>query len=81
MTTFLLKTEQKIIHDYCLNANITMVKLMVLISNLTGMTHNIPENEFVYKLLKKTLYDRVEFIRDLNLYRMYVNCFAPSETP
>jgi hypothetical protein len=78
---FFTKTEQKIIHDYCLNAGYHYGEIDGPADPISGMTHEIPENEFVYKLLKKTLYDRVDFIRDLNLYRMYVNCFAPSETP
>ena len=43
------------------------------------MTHDIPETEFVYKLIAKTLYERAEFTRNMNLYRMYINHFAPSE--
>jgi Rps23 Pro-64 3,4-dihydroxylase Tpa1-like proline 4-hydroxylase len=44
----------------------------------TGMVHNIPETESIYNLFEtKTK----ELVANLKLYRMYINCFAPSENP
>lgn len=78
---FFTETEQRRIAEYCLSAKYSYGEKDNSNTPVTGMTHNIPESELVYKLIAKTLYDRVEFIRDLKLYRMYVNCFAPSEEP
>lgn len=76
---FFTETEQRIIYEYCLGARYQYGESDNLDKIVTGMTHDIPETEFVYKLISKTLYDRVEMIRDMKLYRMYINCFAPSE--
>ena len=46
----------------------------------TGMVHNIPESEKIYSLFESKL-SAVPFIKGMELYRMYVNCFAPSENP
>ena len=78
---FFTQKEQEIIFNYCRSANYTYGERDNPNTMVTGMIHNIPNTEFVYKLISKTLYDRVEFIRDMKLYRMYVNCFAPTETP
>jgi len=76
---FFTDTERQVIYKYCVNADYHYGESDNLDYNITGMIHDIPETEFVYKMISKTLYDRVEFIRDMYLYRMYVNCFAPSE--
>lgn len=78
---FFTQKEQHIIYEYCLSAKYSYGERDNDNGPVTGMTHNIPETEFIYKLIAKTLYDRVEFIRDMNLYRMYINCFSPSELP
>ena len=46
----------------------------------TGMVHNISESEKIYSLFESKL-SAVPFIKGMELYRMYVNCFAPSENP
>ena len=76
---FFTETEQKIIEQYCHDARYIYGEHDNPDSTVTGMTHDIPETEFVYKLIAKTLHDRAEFTRNMNLYRMYVNHFAPSE--
>lgn len=78
---FFTQKEQEIIFNYCKSAKYTYGERDNDNTMVTGMVHNIPNTEFVYKLISKTLYDRVEFIRDMKLYRMYVNCFAPMEMP
>jgi Rps23 Pro-64 3,4-dihydroxylase Tpa1-like proline 4-hydroxylase len=43
-----------------------------------GLVHNIPTNEKIYELfVQKTK----KFASEHSLYRMYINCFAPSENP
>lgn len=77
---FLTETEQKVIIEYCLNAKYIFGETdSDEKEQITGMTHNIPENEFVYKLFAKLINERAEFTHGMKLYRMYVNCFAPSE--
>ena len=78
---FFTETERNIIFEYCTKAKYTHGEQDTNTTPVTGMIHNIPETEFIYKLISKTIFDRVEFIRNMKLYRMYVNCFAPSENP
>ena len=47
----------------------------------TGMVHDIKENSEVYQLVKSKNLQSYRKVRKLNLYRMYINCFAPSENP
>ena len=44
----------------------------------TGMVHEIDEKSWIYNLF---YFKTKDFVGDLKLYRMYVNCFAPSENP
>lgn len=77
---FFTKNEQKIISEYCTKASYFYGETdNGPETKPTGLTHDIPETELVYKLISKTIYDRVEFIRNMKLYRMYINCFAPGE--
>lgn len=46
----------------------------------TGMISEIKEGE-VYEIFKREIYKQVECVKNLNLYRMYINCFAPGENP
>ena len=47
----------------------------------TGMTHQINHNESIYHLFEQRLNLKYSFLKGMTLYRMYVNCFAPSENP
>lgn len=48
----------------------------------TGMVHDIPESEKLYGLFKtKIANDLYPEVKKLELYRMYINCFAPCEVP
>lgn len=76
---FFTETEQKIIEEYCLSAKYEFGEKDMQDTIPTGMVHDIPETEFVFKLFAKTIYDRAEFTQDMKLYRMYINHFAPSE--
>ena len=46
---------------------------------ITGMISNIQENHDIYRLFHYKTRDLVP--KNMNLYRMYINCFAPSERP
>tara|TARA_B100000073_G_scaffold331687_1_gene321373 strand:- start:257 stop:778 length:522 start_codon:yes stop_codon:yes gene_type:complete len=49
----------------------------------TGMIHNLePDDEddnFVYELLDRVIREKFPEVREYNLYRAYINCFAPRE--
>ena len=78
---FLEQKEQQIVLNYCENAPYHYGEQDDKDLPVTGMIHNIPETEFVYKLFRKHIQDRIEVVRNMKLYRMYVNCFAPQENP
>ena len=47
----------------------------------TGMVHNIPETSEIYALLKSKILKTLPRYSKQNIYRMYINCFAPNEYP
>ena len=44
----------------------------------TGLVHNITKSKKIYKLFENKT---KAFVSNHKLYRMYINCFAPSENP
>lgn len=48
---------------------------------VVGMVHNISESDSIYKLFQKKISDEFPIVSSMRLYRMYINCFAPSENP
>jgi len=79
--SFLDEKEHYMIYEYCKNAKYSYGESDNGDGIMTGMVHDIPETEIIYKVLRKKLEDKCPFIRQLKLYRMYINCFAPSENP
>ena len=78
---FFSEEEHQVIHEYCMSAEYSYGERDDVNLPVTGMIHNIPETEFVYKLIKKKLKDSSEQVQGKKLYRMYVNCFVPCERP
>lgn len=78
---FFDKREHQVIYDYCLNATYKYGETDDVDTPQTGLVHNIPEDEFIYKLIKKKISDFDSHLSSMKLYRMYINCFAPSENP
>ena len=79
---FFSREEHDIIYDYCINnKSYTFGEKDTGEGLPCGFVNEIPETHLVYKILDTILRERVEFIRDMKLTRMYVNCFAPSECP
>jgi Rps23 Pro-64 3,4-dihydroxylase Tpa1-like proline 4-hydroxylase len=75
---FLSQEEFDFVLDYCKSSVYTYGEADDENHPPTGMVHNIPETESIYNLFEtKTK----EFVTNLKLYRMYINCFAPSENP
>ena len=79
---FFNEAEHNIINQYCIGASYQYGETDNDGTPCTGLIHNIPETSFVYKLFRKKLSDEYkEVTNDMKLYRMYINCFAPSENP
>lgn len=78
---FLSKKEHEIVLEYCVNANYRVGEVDLVGLPPTGMIHEIPETEFVYKLFRKRITEGIDIVRDMKIYRAYVNCFCPGENP
>lgn len=77
---FFNKRDQNMIISYCNSCSYTYGEVDNQNTPPTGMVHNISESEKIYSLFESKL-SAVPFIKGMELYRMYVNCFAPSENP
>ena len=77
---FFNKRDQNMVISYCNSCSYTYGEVDNENTPPTGMVHNIEESEKIYSLFESKL-STVPFIKGMELYRMYVNCFAPSENP
>ena len=77
---FFNKRDQNMVISYCNSCSYTYGEVDNQNTPPTGMVHNISESEKIYSLFESKL-STVPFIKGMELYRMYVNCFAPSENP
>ena len=75
---FLSSDLQNLVWEYCLESSYTYGEYDTPETPPTGMVHEIEGND-IYKLFYEKTKDLVP--KNFNLYRMYVNCFAPSECP
>tara|TARA_B100002019_G_scaffold289549_1_gene305401 strand:+ start:1666 stop:2166 length:501 start_codon:yes stop_codon:yes gene_type:complete len=74
--------EHKFIHDYCLRCNYSYGEVDNDNTPPTGLVHEIPPTHEIYPLIEMRIKKSMaEDAPKYNLYRMYVNCFAPSENP
>lgn len=73
--------NQDLILDYCEDCSYTYGETDDGKNPPTGMVHNIPKNEKVYELFAEQIAISVPETQNMQLYRMYVNCFAPREIP
>lgn len=79
---YFTKLEHQFIYNYCLTCQYSYGEVDSSETPPTGLVHNIPETHEIYPLIeyriKKSMADEAsKFL----LYRMYINCFAPSENP
>lgn len=75
---FLSQEEFNFVLEYCKSSVYTYGEADDENRPPTGMVYNISETETIYNLFEtKTK----QFVTNLKLYRMYINCFAPSENP
>ena len=75
---FLSTKEYDFVLEYCKSASYTYGERDDDRHIPTGMVYNISETESIYNLFEEKT---KKIIRNLKLYRMYINCFAPTENP
>ena len=73
--------NQDLILNYCHDCSYTYGESDDRNKPPTGMVHNIPKTEKIYELFAEQIAISVPETQNMHLYRMYVNCFAPSENP
>ena len=78
---FFSEHDRTMILRYCCQSSYNYGEVDVQGLPPTGMVHNIKENSEIYQLVKSKILQSYRKVRKLNLYRMYINCFAPSENP
>jgi hypothetical protein len=76
---FLTKEEQNHVLDYCEGARYRYGESDDGDTPPTGVTHDIPNNQYVHELFYAKTQPLVP--EGSKFYRMYVNCFAPREVP
>ena len=82
LDNFLNQESQQSIIDYCKDCNYHWGET----DNgddqpVTGMVSEIEEGSEVFEFFKKAIEQAIPDIKMMELYRMYVNCFAPGENP
>lgn len=75
---FLSKEEFDSVISYCNEASYCWGEVDADGFPPTGMIHEIPQTENVYRLFE---FRTQKIVPQLKLNRMYVNCFAPTEQP
>ena len=78
---FLSQNEYESVLDYCINTEYSFGEVDDENLPPTGMVRNIEKVEMIYDLFSQRLEEKCSFLKDMKLYRMYVNCFAPGENP
>ena len=78
---FLSQNEYESVLDYCINTEYSFGEVDDENLPPTGMVRNIEKVEMIYDLFSQRLEEKCSFLKDMKLYRMYVNCFTPGENP
>jgi hypothetical protein len=78
---FFEQKDAEYVYKYCLTSSYTYGETDTNTTPPTGMVHEIKKTERIYKLLKKRIQEVFENLQNITIYRMYVNCFAPTEKP
>lgn len=79
--SFFEQKDAEYVYKYCLTSSYTYGETDTNTTPPTGMVHEIKKTERIYKLLKKRIQEVFENLQNITIYRMYVNCFAPTEKP
>jgi hypothetical protein len=67
--------------QYCLNSSYTYGESDNLDTPPTGMISNIFESSEIYGFFNTKISEKFTEVLNKQIYRMYINCFAPSENP
>ena len=81
INNFLDINDKNFVFKYCFTTSYTYGETDTAITPPTGMIHNINSDESIYNLFESKIRDACDIVKGMNLYRMYINCFAPSENP
>ena len=76
---FLSTQDCESVLRYCHEASYTYGETDRIETPPVGMIHEIEKTNEIYQLFQKKTRELVP--HTLNIYRMYVNCFAPNENP
>jgi len=78
---FLERKDVEFVFNYCFTTSYTYGETDYETTPPTGMIHDIESDESIYNLFESKIRDACDIVQGMNLYRMYINCFAPSENP
>jgi len=78
---FLDFNDAESVFKYCFTTSYTYGEADDAITPPAGMIHTIHSNESIYHIFESKIRDTCDSVKGMNLYRMYINCFAPSENP
>ena len=78
---FLTPEEFRKVYEYCITAEYFYGEADDYGLPPTGMINQIQTREDIFVMFKTKLKEKIPELQGLQLYRMYVNCFAPSENP
>lgn len=78
---FLEQKDAEYVNKYCLTASYIYGEKDLDTTPPTGMVHEIENTHRIYKLFNKKIQEIFVDLKNITIYRMYVNCFAPSENP
>ncbi len=78
---FLLDKDANYVYDYCLSAKYLYGERDNFDTPPVGMVSELSVQSSVYKLFQNVIDTTISEVVPYNLYRAYINCFAPSENP
>ena len=74
--------EHKNVINYCRDCSYTYGERDLPDTPPCGMVHEIPQEENIYKLMSSKIEnDLYPDVKELSLFRMYINCFSPADEP
>ena len=76
---FLSYEDYEHVVDYCLTAPYYYGEKDNSSNRPTGMISEISKESSIFKIFEQSIDKKVKEIKNLSIYRMYVNCFAPEE--
>ena len=76
---FLPYKEYEYVINYCLSSPYYYGETDNPGNRPTGMTSNISNDSFIFKIFDKAIQEKVDQVKNLPIHRMYINCFAPDE--